>query len=287
MSVENMSQSVRFYSTLFAAEPAVEKPDYAKWMLDDPRVNFAISARGGQAGLDHLGIQVETPDELQEVYGRLEQADRPVLEEGATTCCYAKSEKAWIADPQGISWETFLTSGTSTVYGDSADLGAIRTASGGLVASRLLWSSYGMTVTIYHNPACGTSRNVLALIRNTGQEPRIIEYLKTPPSREELVTLIERMGISVRALLRRKGTPYDELNLDNGALTDGELIDAMLAHPILINRPIVVTPVGVALCRPSEAVLDILPQPQRGPFIKEDGEAVIDASGRRIEKATQ
>ncbi len=133
MSVENISQSVRFYSTLFAAEPAVQKPDYAKWMLDDPRVNFAISARGGQAGLDHLGIQVETPDELQEVYGRLEQADRPVLEEGATTCCYAKSEKAWIADPQGISWETFLTSGTSTVYGDSADLGAIRTASGGLV----------------------------------------------------------------------------------------------------------------------------------------------------------
>ena len=143
-----------------------------------------------------------------------------------------------------------------------------------------------MTVTIYHNPACGTSRNVLALIRNTGQEPRIIEYLKTPPSREDLATLIERMGISARALLRRKGTPYDDLNLDNDALTAGELIDAMLAHPILINRPIVVTPVGVALCRPSEAVLDILADPQRGPFTKEDGEAVIDASGRRIEKAT-
>jgi hypothetical protein len=110
----------------------VSKADYAKWMLHDPRVNFAISARGGTAGLDHLGIQVETPGELQEVYGRLRNADRPVLEEGAATCCYAKSEKAWITDPQGLSWETFLTSGESTVYGDSADLGVIRTASGGL-----------------------------------------------------------------------------------------------------------------------------------------------------------
>jgi len=135
VSVEDMPHAVRFYSTLFAAEPAVVKPDYAKWMLDDPRVNFAISARGGQAGLDHFGIQVETPDELQEVYGRLKQADRPVLEEGATTCCYARSEKAWITDPQGLSWETFLTSGASTVYGDSADLGAVRTASGGLAPS--------------------------------------------------------------------------------------------------------------------------------------------------------
>ena len=135
VSVEDISQSVRFYSTLFAAEPAVVKPDYAKWMLDDPRVNFAISARGGDAGIDHLGIQVETPAELQEVYGRLQQADRPMLEESATTCCYAKSEKAWITDPQGLSWETFLTSGASTVYGDSADLGAVRTASGGLVPS--------------------------------------------------------------------------------------------------------------------------------------------------------
>ena len=133
VSVEDIPQSVRFYSTLFATDPVVVKPDYAKWMLDDPRVNFAISARGGKAGIDHLGIQVETPDELQEVYGRLQQADRPVLEEGATTCCYAKSEKAWITDPQGLSWETFLTSGASTVYGDSADLGAVRTASGGLV----------------------------------------------------------------------------------------------------------------------------------------------------------
>ena len=132
VSVDDLAQSIGFYSTLFAAEPAVTKPDYAKWMLDDPRVNFAISARGGTAGLDHLGIQVETPGELQEVYARLRNADRPVLEEGATTCCYAKSEKAWITDPQGISWETFLTSGESTVYGDSEDLGAIRTASGGL-----------------------------------------------------------------------------------------------------------------------------------------------------------
>jgi len=133
VSVDDLAQSVIFYSTLFAAEPTVTKADYAKWMLDDPRVNFAISARGGAAGLDHLGIQVETQGELQEVYGRLRNADRPVLEEGATTCCYAKSEKAWITDPQGLSWETFLTSGESTVYGDSADLGAIRTASGGIM----------------------------------------------------------------------------------------------------------------------------------------------------------
>jgi arsenate reductase len=143
-----------------------------------------------------------------------------------------------------------------------------------------------MTVTIYHNPACGTSRNVLGLIRNSGEEPHVIEYLKTPPSRDELVNLVGRMGIPARGLLRRKGTPYDELNLDNPALTDAELIDAMLAHPILINRPIVVTPLGVALCRPSEAVLDILADPQRGPFSKEDGEAVIDAAGLRIEKGT-
>jgi len=130
VSVEDIAQSVRFYSTLFAAEPTVIKPDYAKWMLDDPRVNFAISARSGETGVDHLGMQVETPGELHEVYRRLKQADRPVLEEGATTCCYAKSEKSWIADPQGLSWETFLTSGESTVYGDSVDLGPIRTVSG-------------------------------------------------------------------------------------------------------------------------------------------------------------
>lgn len=130
VAVDDIAQSIRFYNALFAAAPAVTKPDYAKWMLDDPRVNFAISARGSAVGLDHLGIQVETPEELHEVYDRLKAADRPVLEEGATTCCYAKSEKSWIADPQGLSWETFLTSGESTVYGDSVDLGSIRTTSG-------------------------------------------------------------------------------------------------------------------------------------------------------------
>ena len=128
VSVEDIAQSVRFYSTLFAAEPTVLKPDYAKWMLDDPRVNFAISTRGGQPGLDHLGIQVETQDELHDVYGRLRQADRPVLEQGATTCCYARSEKSWISDPQGLSWETFLTTGESTVYGNGADPEPIRSA---------------------------------------------------------------------------------------------------------------------------------------------------------------
>jgi arsenate reductase len=139
-----------------------------------------------------------------------------------------------------------------------------------------------MSVTIYHNADCGTSRNVLGLIRNSGEEPRIIEYLKTPPSRDELVSLIGRIGISVRELLRRKGTPYDELKLDDPSLKDETLIDAMMAHPVLINRPIVVTPHGVKLCRPSEAVLDILPHPQRGPFTKEDGEAMTDAGGNRI-----
>nr|WP_294501121.1 arsenate reductase (glutaredoxin) [uncultured Rhodopila sp.] len=139
-----------------------------------------------------------------------------------------------------------------------------------------------MSSIIYHNPACGTSRNVLGLIRNSGQEPRIIEYLKTPPSRNELVSLIDRMGISPRDLLRRKGTPYDDLKLDDPALTDDQLIDAMMAHPILINRPIVVTDMGVKLCRPSEAVLDLLPGPQRGAFVKEDGEAVVDAGGNPV-----
>lgn len=128
VAVDDLDRSIGFYSTLFAAPPAVVKPDYAKWMLDDPRVNFAISARGGRAGLDHLGIQVETPDELRAVYGRLQDADAPVLNEGATVCCYARSEKSWIADPQGLAWETFLTSGESTVYGDSVDLGPIRVA---------------------------------------------------------------------------------------------------------------------------------------------------------------
>ena len=128
-----------------------------------------------------------------------------------------------------------------------------------------------MTITIYHNPACGTSRNVLALIRNSGEEPRIIEYLKTPPSRAELVDLIARMGLPVRSVLREKGTPFHELGLDNPALSDDTLIDAMIAHPILINRPIVGTPLGVALCRPSETVLDLLPAPQKGAFAREDG----------------
>jgi arsenate reductase (glutaredoxin) len=139
-----------------------------------------------------------------------------------------------------------------------------------------------MTVTIYHNPACGTSRNTLGLIRNSGEEPVIIEYLKTPPSRAELVSLIDRMSVRPRNLLRRKDTPYDELNLDDPSLSDDALIDAMIAHPILINRPIVATPIGVKLCRPSEVVLDILPHPQCGAFTKEDGEQVIDAAGHRI-----
>ena len=137
-------------------------------------------------------------------------------------------------------------------------------------------------ITIYHNPACGTSRNTLALIRNSGVEPRIVEYLKTPPSRDELADLIRRMNMPVRTLLREKGTPYQELGLADPALTDEELLDAMIAHPILINRPIVVTPLGVKLCRPSEIVLDILPDPQRGVFAKEDGEKVVDGEGRRL-----
>ncbi|MFC7739214.1 arsenate reductase (glutaredoxin) [Roseomonas sp. GCM10028921] len=139
-----------------------------------------------------------------------------------------------------------------------------------------------MTVTIFHNPACGTSRNVLALIRNSGEEPEIIEYLKTPPSREELTELIRRMDVPVRGLLRQKGTPYEALGLGDPSLTDDHLLDAMMAHPILINRPIVVTPLGVRLCRPSEAVLNILPNEQQGAFAKEDGEKVIDDQGRRV-----
>ena len=146
--------------------------------------------------------------------------------------------------------------------------------------------SAAINIIIYHNPACGTSRNTLGLIRNCGVEPHIIEYLKTPPSREELATLIGRMGISARDLLRKKGTPYDELKLDDPALTDDQLIDAMMAHPILINRPIVVTPNGVKLCRPSEAVLDILPLPQKGEFRKEDGELVVNAAGQRVAEQT-
>jgi arsenate reductase len=138
-------------------------------------------------------------------------------------------------------------------------------------------------ITIFHNPACGTSRNTLALIRNSGVEPEVIEYLITPPSRERLADLIRRMGVPVRDVLRQKGTPYAELGLDDPSLTDEQLLDAMIAHPILINRPIVVTPLGVRLCRPSEAVLDILPNPQRGAFTKEDGEQVVDELGRRLD----
>lgn len=139
-----------------------------------------------------------------------------------------------------------------------------------------------MTVTIYHNPSCGTSRNTLALIRNAGIEPEVIDYLKHPPTREMLVDLIARAGLTVRAAIREKGTPYFELGLDNPAKSDDVLLDAMLAHPILINRPFVVTPAGVRLCRPSELVLDILSAPQLAAFTKEDGEAVIDANGKRV-----
>jgi arsenate reductase len=139
-----------------------------------------------------------------------------------------------------------------------------------------------MTVTIYHNPECGTSRNTLAMIRQSGEAPEVIEYLKTPPSREKLVQLIAAMGMTPRELLREKGTPYAELGLGDPKWTDDELIDFMLAHPILINRPIVVTPVGTVLARPSEAVLAILPNPDIGPFTKEDGEVIVDADGKRM-----
>jgi arsenate reductase (glutaredoxin) len=141
-----------------------------------------------------------------------------------------------------------------------------------------------MTISIYHNPACGTSRNTLAMIRQSGEEPVVIEYLEEPPTRERLVALLGLMGISARDLLRRKGTPYDELGLADPKWKEDELIDFMLEHPILINRPIVVTPLGARLCRPSEGVLDILPKPDIGPFTKEDGEVVIDAAGRRVSR---
>jgi arsenate reductase len=141
-----------------------------------------------------------------------------------------------------------------------------------------------MDIIVYHNPDCGTSRNTLAMIRNAGVEPHIIEYLKTPPTRIMLTQLIGRMGISIRVLLREKGTPYAELGLDDPQLSDDQLLDAMMAHPILINRPIVVSPKGVKLCRPSEDVLDLLP-PQQGEFVKEDGERVVDGHGRRVATA--
>lgn len=137
-------------------------------------------------------------------------------------------------------------------------------------------------VTIWHNPACGTSRNTLAMIRNAGIEPRIVEYLVTPPTRDEVAQAITAAGLTVREAIREKGTPYAELGLNDPALSDDALLDAMMAHPILINRPFVFTPLGVRLARPSELVLDILPAPQKGEFVKEDGEVVIDAEGRRV-----
>ena len=140
-------------------------------------------------------------------------------------------------------------------------------------------------ITIYHNPACGTSRNVLALIRNSGEEPTVVEYLKTPPDRATLENLIAALGLPVRKVLRQKDTPYDELGLDDPKWSDDQLIDFMLQHPILMNRPIVVTPTATRLCRPSEAVLDILTTPQQGAFLKEDGEAVIDDKGCRVAKS--
>ena len=137
-------------------------------------------------------------------------------------------------------------------------------------------------ITIYHNPRCGTSRNVLAMIRNAGIEPEVVLYLETPPDRATLIELIRASGLTVREALRRKGTPYDELGLDDAKWSDEDLLGFMLEHPILINRPFVVTPLGAKLCRPSELVLDILPQPQLGAFTKEDGEAVVDEKGRRV-----
>ena len=137
-------------------------------------------------------------------------------------------------------------------------------------------------IIVYHNPECGTSRNVVGLIRNAGIEPKVVEYLKTPPSREELVKMIADAGLTVREALREKGTPYAELGLGDPSLSDEALIDAMMAHPILINRPLVVSPLGVKLCRPSEAVLDLLPAPQQGAFAKEDGQQVVDAAGARV-----
>ncbi len=161
VSVDRIDRFVRFYSTLFATAPTVVKPDYAKWMLDDPRMNFAISTRGGKRGVDHLGIEVETADELDEVYRRLRQAGGPVLDEGTTTCCYARSEKSWITDPQDLSWEAFLTSGESTPDGYGSDLGPIRTATPG-------------TDSGYAQDACCASRAVpLAASCCAGQEPRV------------------------------------------------------------------------------------------------------------------
>jgi arsenate reductase (glutaredoxin) len=143
-------------------------------------------------------------------------------------------------------------------------------------------SAKPIDIIIYHNPECGTSRNTLGLIRNTGIEPHVIEYLKMPPNRALLKSLIERMGVSTRDVMRIKGTPYEELNLGDPRITDDQLLNAMMAHPILINRPIVLTPLGVKLCRPSETVLDLLPTPQRGEFRKEDGALIVDHAGHRV-----
>lgn len=139
-----------------------------------------------------------------------------------------------------------------------------------------------MDIIIYHNPACGTSRNTLALIRHLGIQPHVVEYLKTPPARDLIADMVARMGASLRDVLRQKGTPYAELGLDDEGLTDDQLLDAIEAHPVLLNRPIVVTPVGVKLCRPSEAVLDLLPGVPLKPFVKEDGEVIIDEAGNRV-----
>ncbi len=157
----------------------------------------------------------------------------------------------------------------------------LRAATGGQSLGLLLTAGNRMDVVIYHNPDCGTSRNTLGMIRNAGIEPHVIEYLKTPPARAMLQQLIARMKISVRALLREKGTPFRELGLGDPALSDDALLDAMAAHPILINRPIVVTPNGVRLCRPSEKIIELLP-PQRGDFVKEDGERVTDLRNRTL-----
>ncbi len=162
VSVDDLGQSIQFYTALFAVPPTVEKPDYAKWMLDDPRVNFAISKRGTPAGLDHFGIQVENQEELHEVYDRLKKADRPVLEQGATTCCYAQSEKSWVADPQGLSWETFLTTG------DSADLGAIRP-----LKRRAARPKHRKARAAPLNPNCRPVRPAAADRRSYHVEPRL------------------------------------------------------------------------------------------------------------------
>lgn len=287
VAVSDLSESVRFYSAIFAAEPSVLKDDYAKWMLEDPRINFAISSRGQIPGVDHLGLQVEDDAQLHAMRQQLSDADRSLLERGAQPCCYAKSDKYWITDPQGVAWETFHTLESIPVFGEDNKPVAMPSECCIPLAQRTRKTTQDtaascVPVTVYHNPSCGTSRNVLALVRNAGIEPTVIEYLQHPPDRPTLQELLRQMQIPPRALLREKGTPYAQLGLSATHWTDEELIDQMLAHPILINRPIVITPWGVKLCRPSELVLDILPLPQPGPFLKEDGAPLIDADGRRV-----